>query len=100
MVKKKKKKTEEDFFNFDEEKIEMNKEMAIRDSKMTEEQKEYLLEKIGVIEKKKESGIPFNVYARIKNINKGLHEAMLVFPRAKGVKLATIKEWDSIFRDF
>lgn len=80
-------------------KIEIKEQMILK-SKMPLNQKNALLKQIGVLKEEAEKGVPFNVYSRIKNIKSGLQEAMLVFPKAKGVRLATIEAWDSIFKDF
>jgi len=72
----------------------------INASKMPEKQKMACLEQIGVINKAKPNGIPFNIYARIRKIPMSMHGAMKVYPKAKGVKLAKIDQWDCIFENF
>lgn len=44
--------------------------------------------------------VPFDVYANIKKIRSHVRKGMQQFPPAKGVKAATIHEWDAIFKDF
>jgi len=44
--------------------------------------------------------ILFSVYARKKGIRKSMHAGMLAFPKAKGVRMATVQEWDAIFKGF
>lgn len=52
---------------------------------------------IGVV---KESGVTFSVYAKVRKIEQSRHSAMLAFPKAKGIRLASIEKWDEIFKEF
>lgn len=79
--------------------MERNKAQEILDSNMPKWKKDEYLEQLGKVKQKK-SGIPFPVYAKIKKIPQHLHKAMLVFPKAKGVELASLEEWDQIFKNF
>jgi hypothetical protein len=73
---------------------------AIRESKMPIEQQEALLKEIGVKVDEAPKGVPFSVYAQIKRIPKTIHKAMQLYPKAKNVSLASLEEWESIFKDF
>ncbi|NBW99235.1 hypothetical protein EBR03_06655 [bacterium] len=72
----------------------------ILQSKMPEKQKEASLKKLGFITDKKAEGVSFEVYARIRKIDVWRQRAMLVYPKAKTIRLATLKQWDEIFKDF
>jgi hypothetical protein len=78
----------------------IDKAQIIRDSKMPEEQKLNSLKKIGAIPDKGEEGITFGVYAKVRKINASRHKAMMAYPKAKDIRLATLQEWDEIFKDF
>lgn len=69
-------------------------------SKMPQKQKEASLKKIGAVTDKKAEGVSFEVYAKIRKIDIGRHRAMLAYPKAKNIRLATLKQWDEIFKDF
>jgi hypothetical protein len=73
---------------------------AIKDSSMPIEQQEALLKEIGVKVDEAPKGVPFNVYAQVKKIPKTMHKAMQLYPKAKNVSLASLEEWESIFKDF
>lgn len=77
-----------------------SKAAAIRSSKMPESQKMEYLQEIGAEPKPALAGIPFPVYAKIRNIAKSRHSAMLAYPKAKSISLAALEEWDAIFKDF
>jgi hypothetical protein len=73
---------------------------VIKASKMPEWQKKQLLEQL---EGKKEDlggKIPFSIYAKIKKLSSGVQKAMVAYPEAKKVSLATVEEWDLIFKNF
>lgn len=72
----------------------------ILSSKMPQKQKEASLKKIGFITDKKVEGVSFEVYAKIRKIDIWRHRAMLAYPKAKTIRLATLKQWDEIFKDF
>jgi len=76
------------------------KEKAIMESNLPEAEKKAYLVRLGLIEEKVEEGIPFKVYARLRKIPNHLQEAMMVWPNARGIKLATAKNWDEIFKEF
>lgn len=88
----------------EEEKREMSKADVIRASKMPAHQKEQYLRDIGEVPQKEEvfdpSKVTFQVYAQIRDVPKDRRQAMLVFPKASGVKLATLSEWDEIYKNF
>lgn len=89
--------------NKDSEKISEPKSKAelIIESKMPEAQKLEYLKQIGAIAEESESDkIPFLVYSKIKKIPVSLHNAMLAYPKAKGVKAATFQVWEEIFKSF
>lgn len=73
---------------------------AIRESAMPEAQKQAYIDELSPKGKVAVSGIPFNVYAKLKNIPKTLHKAMQTYPKAKNVSLATYENWEEIFKDF
>ncbi len=91
-LEKKKFKEEEDFVT--------KKTKAIRESKMPEDQQKEMLKEIGVLCEARQEGIPFTVYAKIKKIPKTMHKAMQLYPKAKNVSLASLQEWEIIFKDF
>lgn len=88
----KKKFREEDFLT--------KKIKAIKESKMPEDQQNEMLKEIGALCEARQEGIPFTVYAKIKQIPKTMHKAMQLYPQAKNVSLASLKEWEIIFKDF
>jgi hypothetical protein len=72
---------------------------AIKSSKMPDSQKQaYISELEG--EKVEKKGVPYAVYAKVKGIPSDMQKAMLAFPKAKGIEVATLKQWDEIFKDF
>jgi hypothetical protein len=73
---------------------------AIRRSKMPESQKIQYLQEIGFLPKTEQKGVPFSVYAKVRKISKWHHSAMCAYPGAQGISLATLKEWDEIFKNF
>jgi len=77
-----------------------DKTKKILESKMPEKDKKDYLVRLGVIEKEKQSGVPFKIWAKVRKIPKHLHEAMMVHPKAKGLRVAELKQWDDIFKDF
>lgn len=79
----------------------IDKVKAIMDSAMPEEQKQAYLREIGVTSKESLAGkVGLDVYFTAKKVDRMRHGAMRVYPGAKNVKLATIEEWDGIFKDF
>jgi hypothetical protein len=85
------------------EKPSMSKKKKILFSKMPEYQKREALIAIGEIKedpKEMDGKVSFRVYAKAKKVNLRFHSAMLAFPSAKDVELATFKEWDEIFKRF
>lgn len=74
----------------------------ILDSKMSEIEKKKYLEHLGLVKKDEPKGneVSFMVYARVKGISSHLHRAMMAYPKAKSVRLATLSQWDEIFKDF
>jgi hypothetical protein len=76
---------------------------AIRASKMPDWQKEQYLKDIGetkseeVFDPKK---VSFPVYATVRKVPVDKRKAMLVYPKAVGVKAATLEEWDEIYKQF
>lgn len=78
-----------------------NKIAAVNESAMPEAQKIALLKKIGAIKEDSTDGkVPFIIYAKIKKISVDQHKAMLAYPKAKGVSLAPINQWEEIFKEF
>lgn len=75
------------------------KKKQILDSKIPESQKiEYIARLEGT--KKEKVGVPFVVYAKLRGIKQDLQRAMLAFPKCQGIEVATLKQWDEIFKDF
>lgn len=74
----------------------------IRNSKMPDAQKEACLREIGEIKDKpfNPNEVTFHVYATVRKIPVDMQKAMLVYPKANGVRLATLTEWDEIFKQF
>ena len=77
-----------------------SKAKAIMESKLPESEKHAYMVRLGLVDIEIEKGIPFKIYAKIKQIPKHLHEAMMVWPKAKIIKLASREQWDKIFKDF
>ena len=74
---------------------------VIRSSSMPEAQKESYLRKIGALAPDSNAGkVPFHVYAKLRKTERDRINAMRVYPKASLVRLATLKEWDEIFKDF
>lgn len=73
---------------------------VIKASKMPDWQKKQLIDKLEDKVENLEGKIPFNVYARIKKFSGTLQKAMTAYPDAKKISLATIEEWDLIFKNF
>ena len=44
--------------------------------------------------------ISFSVYARMRRLDSSLHKAMMLFPPAVGKEVASLIEWDEIFKNF
>lgn len=44
--------------------------------------------------------VSFAVYAKIRKIKKSLLDGMVAFPKAQGVALASLEEWDEIYKSF
>lgn len=80
--------------------LDLQKKIAdIEASSLPESQKREYLKSLGVgVEK--ESGVPFSVYAKARKIEASRQKAMLAYPKAKGVRLASLQKWDEIFKDF
>jgi len=74
---------------------------AILNSSMPEAQKQAYLREIGYHKESSDEGkVPLHVYVTVKKVAKHKHGAMQVYPKAQGVRLASIEEWDEIFKDF
>lgn len=73
---------------------------TIQESRMPEEQKAEYIERL--IPKKDENvnRIPFSVYVKIRKIRKALVSGMIAFPKAKGVTIASLEDWDEIYKNF
>jgi hypothetical protein len=72
---------------------------AIEASNLPDSQKAEYLKSLG-IGVVKESGVTFSVYAKVRKIEQSRHSAMLAFPKAKGIRLASLEKWDEIFKEF
>jgi len=73
---------------------------VIKSSKMPIWQKKALIEELEGKSEKLDGKVPFAVYARIKKLGSTMQKAMLAYPGAKNVSLATVEEWDLIFKNF
>jgi hypothetical protein len=72
----------------------------IENSKMPEKQKrEYIAKLQGKVEDSSDK-VPFHVYARIRKHDQHLHKAMQAYPAAKNIRLASLSQWDEIFKNF
>ena len=76
------------------------KSRTILESKLPEAQKRDYLTRLGFIKEDTQEGIPFKIYAKLRKIPNHLHEAMMVWPNARDIKLASAKQWDEIFKEF
>jgi hypothetical protein len=72
---------------------------AIEASNLPDSQKAEYLKSLG-IGVVKEDGVTFSVYAKVRKIEHSRHSAMLAFPKAKGIRLASLEKWDEIFKEF
>ena len=82
---------------------EMDKKIAtVMASAMPDSEKErYVRELRGrVADPNDANRMPFDVYANIKGIKHSVRVGMLAYPKANGVKAATVPEWDEIFTGF
>ncbi len=70
----------------------------IKNSKMPEWQKEKYIQSL--LPKEEEKGIPFHIYAKLKGIKPTAVAAMKVYPKATGIRLATMERWDKLFEGF
>lgn len=75
---------------------------AVMASKMPEAQKERYVRNLrgAAPDPNSADRMPFDVYANIKGIKQSVRVGMLAYPKAKGVKAATVAEWDEIFQGF
>lgn len=79
----------------------IDKAKAIMDSAMPEDQKMAYLREIGAVAKEDLTNkVGLDVYFTVKKIDRMCHGAMKVYPKAVGIRLATIEQWDEIFKDF
>ena len=81
----------------------VSKADAIRSSKMPEWQKREALISIGAIDAPKDSlkgKVSFRVYVKVREVHERYHRAMLAYPKASGVSVASIQEWEKIFKGF
>ena len=73
---------------------------AVLASNMPEDQKSAYIEQIARTDEAIVNRVSFAVYARIKGIRKSLQSGMVAFPKAQGVALASLEEWDEIYKSF
>ena len=77
------------------------KAQAIMDSKMPEAQKQAYLKSIGWTKEPSHHGkVTFATYAKIRKVEKDRLSALSYYPQAKSVRLATLEQWDNIFKNF
>lgn len=84
------------------EKVLKSKADVIRESKLPDSEKERYLREIGELKDEPfdPSKISLEVYATIKSVPVERVKSMKVYPKASGVKLATLAEWNEIFKNF
>jgi len=82
----------------EEVKPKLSKAELIARSKLPKEQKDAYLRALG----KESSGgkVPFSVYAKVRGISDSFVKPMLAYPKAAGVTMASLEEWDKIFTEF
>ena len=73
---------------------------VIKASKMPDWQKQKLIEELEGSKEDLTGKIPFAVYAKIKKLGSSMQKAMLAYHGAKSIRLATLAEWDEIFKSF
>jgi hypothetical protein len=74
---------------------------AIKTSKLPDKEKEAFIARLTASSKGEDvNAVTFDVYVRIKKVRPSLHPGMLAYPKVKGVKMATVQQWDEIFRNF
>lgn len=73
----------------------------IKASNLPEAEKEaYIRRLTGDVSTGDGNRVPFTVYANIKKIGREKRAGMLATPKAKATSVATLGEWDEIFKDF
>jgi len=73
---------------------------TIQESRMPEQQKAAYIEMLTPKNDENVNRIPFAVYVKIRKIRKTLMSGMIAFPAAKGVTVASLEEWDEIYKNF
>ena len=76
-----------------EEKIE-----KIKKSSLPASQKQEMISRLSKVNVTQRDRVSFSVYANLRNIKDGIRSGMVAF--AKHAKMASIQEWDEIFKDF
>lgn len=69
-------------------------------SRLPEKQKEEYIERLTAKKVENVNRVPFAVYAKIKKIKPNLISGMVAYPKANGVVLASLEEWDEIYKNF
>lgn len=77
-----------------------DKVKTILDSAMPQYQKDAYVKSLTTNKKIVKDGISFGVYAKLRNIESVMSAGMKLYPKAVGVSLATLDQWDEIFRDY
>ena len=73
----------------------------IKASKMPKEQKEWYVKKLMGEEPVEENGlIPFEIYAKIKNIKGGEYVGKESFADSQNIKKLKLESWDELFKKF
>ena len=73
---------------------------VITASQMPEEQKAEYIARLTPKQIENVNRVPLSVYAKIRKIRKVLLSGMVAYPKAQGIVLASLEEWDGIFKNF
>ena len=93
-------KTSEKATELTPEEIRNAKIVTIRASKMPEDQKEEYIASLLPNVKEDPKAVSLDIFARIRGIGVVQLDAMRHWPAAKGMRTATVDEWDQIFQGF
>ena len=77
-----------------------DKVKTILDSAMPQYQKDEYIKSLTSNKKIVKDGVSLGVYARLRNIDSVMSAGMKLYPKAVGVGLATLEQWDEIFMDY
>ena len=71
----------------------------IEESKMPDEQKETLVRDLKISESEG-AAISFAVYCQRRNVAPHVRVPMQSYPKAKGMKMASLEAWDEVYKNF